>query len=189
MSPEPDSSPIRPEDLLAHAQWACALARTLVRDAATAEDLVQETWIAALEKPPRADRPLRPWLAGVLRNLARFRARGEGRRARREEKAATARTVVPSPAELSQKLESQRLLADLVAQLEEPFRSTLLLRYYEELSAAEIARNQGVPAGTVRWRLKRALDTLRDRLDDVHDGDRRAWCLALLPLAQEWTGT
>ncbi|MCZ6787073.1 MAG: sigma-70 family RNA polymerase sigma factor [Planctomycetota bacterium] len=189
MSPESDSSPIRPEDLLAHSQWARALARTLVRDAATAEDLVQETWVAALEKPPRADRPLRPWLAGVLHNLARFRARGEGRRARREENAATSRTAVPSPEELSQKLESQRLLVDHVAQLEEPFRSTLLLRYYEELSAAEIARNQGVPAGTVRWRLKRALDTLRDRLDDAHNGDRRAWCLALLPLAQEGTGT
>ena len=58
MSPEPDLSPIRPEDLLAHSQWARALARTLVRDAATAEDLVQETWVAALKRPPRADRPL-----------------------------------------------------------------------------------------------------------------------------------
>ena len=50
-----------------------------------------------------------------------------------------------------------------VLELDEPFRSTLLLRYVEGRSAADIARRQGVPAGTVRWRLKAALDDVRAR--------------------------
>ncbi len=77
----------------------------------------------------------------------------------------------------------QEQLAAHVKALPEPFRATVLLRYFEGVSAAEIARRDRVPAGTVRWRLKRALDLLRERLDAEHDGDRRAWALALLPIA------
>ena len=46
-------------------------------------------------------------------------------------------------------------------ELDEPYRTTLLLRYGEMLSSVEIARRQQVPAGTVRWRLKSAVDRLR----------------------------
>src|SRR5205814_10341316 len=49
-----------PEELLAHAGWVRALARELVRDASTADDLVQETWLAALRHPPRAGSSMRP---------------------------------------------------------------------------------------------------------------------------------
>lgn len=45
--------------------------------------------------------------------------------------------------------------------LDEPYRTTVLLRYYEGLTAAAIARLLSVPAGTVRWRLSQALDRLR----------------------------
>src|SRR5690606_16202063 len=57
------------EQLLRHSEWARALARHLVGDAADAEDIVQEAWIAALASPaPKG--ALRPWLAGVIRKLA-----------------------------------------------------------------------------------------------------------------------
>ena len=52
-----------------------------------------------------------------------------------------------------------------MAALEEPFHQTLLLRYFDDLSAAEIARRLHVPAGTVRWRLSTARDLLRADLD------------------------
>ena len=174
----------RVEDLLEHAAWVRGVAYALVRDASTADDLVQETWLAALRRPPDGDRPLRPWLAGVVRNLARQRRRGDARRERREEAVAARGAELPTPDELAARLELQRGLADLVAELAEPFRATLLLRYYEGLSGADIARREGVPAGTVRWRLSRALELLRERLDDRHEGDRRAWALALVPLAR-----
>ena len=71
------------EGLLAHGAWARRLAHSLVGEAAAADDLVQEAWRAALERPPALDRPVRPWLGRVLTNLARHRARGAvgGRRA------------------------------------------------------------------------------------------------------------
>jgi hypothetical protein len=58
---------ITAEDLLANQAWLKRLACRLV-DPATAEDLVQETWAAAVRSRPERDRPLRPWLAEVLRN-------------------------------------------------------------------------------------------------------------------------
>ena len=49
--------------------------------------------------------------------------------------------------------------------LHEPLRSTLLLRFFEGMSAADIARVQGIPAATVRSRLKDALDRIRAGLE------------------------
>src|SRR3569623_646795 len=83
MAPEPDA--ISQEDILQHAEWVRRLALALVRNADDANDLAQETWEAALTRPPREAGPLRPWLVGVARNLSRMRARSSGRRVRREE--------------------------------------------------------------------------------------------------------
>jgi DNA-directed RNA polymerase specialized sigma24 family protein len=63
------------ERLLHHSEWLAALARRLVRDGASADDLVQETWLAALRHPPAAGRSVRAWLTTVARRLAR----GQGR--------------------------------------------------------------------------------------------------------------
>lgn len=97
--------------------------------------------------------------------------------------------ALPSAAELVAKAEAQRTLVDAVLHLDEPYRSTVLLRFFEELSAAEIARRQDVPAGTVRWRLAEALQRLRSELDAKFGGDPRAWCTVLLPLVGRGTGT
>src|SRR6185436_7107507 len=89
--------------------------------------------------------------------------------------------AVTDPEELLARHQALRVVAELVAELDEPFRSTILLCYGEGLEPSEVARRLGVPAGTVRWRLKRALDLLRERLDARHDGDRRRWVLLLAP--------
>src|SRR5206468_4093801 len=59
------------QGLLAEDRWIRRLARRLAGDAHAAEDLVQETWAAALDVRQDAPRPhaLRPWLRGILRNL------------------------------------------------------------------------------------------------------------------------
>ncbi|MFT5198058.1 MAG: RNA polymerase sigma-70 factor (ECF subfamily), partial [Planctomycetota bacterium] len=144
------------ERLLTHQDWLRSLARRLVGDAATAEDLVQETWIAALKSPPDPTRPAKPWLAGVVRRLASMRARGEGRRARRQTEVARP-DIVPSTSDLVEEVDTQRRLVAEVLELSEPYRTTVMLRYFQNMSSAEIARHQGVPGGTVRWRLKRGL--------------------------------
>ncbi len=178
--------PIRPEDLLAHAGWLRQLALGLVRGSADPEDLVQATYLAALRSPPEADLPIRRWLAQVLRNVWKMRVRSTTRRASRETEFAAVEYAegATSPEALLARFQTQRLLADLVAELEEPYRSTVLLRYQEGLSSAEIARTQNVPPGTVRWRLMTGLEKLRGALDTKNEGDRRAWMVLLLPFGK-----
>src|SRR5262245_23332549 len=138
MTTKPTASP---EALLEHATWLRALARSLVGDAALADDLTQETWVAALRRPPEGDRDVRPWLGTVLRNVARFRGRGDGNRAARERAAAATAAATgaggepaaPSSEELLERHETQQLLARLVGELDEPYRTTVLLRFGEGL--------------------------------------------------------
>jgi RNA polymerase sigma-70 factor (ECF subfamily) len=170
------------EELARHARWIRGLSRALLRDEAAAEDLVQEAWLVALTRPPREGR-LRPWLREVARNLAGRHHRGTARRAAREERA----RIPPEPEApdaFAERLETEQRVTRELAALAEPFRSTLMLRYYEELEPAEIAARLDLPGGTVRWRLARGLALLRERLDRAHGGDRRAWSLALIPLAR-----
>lgn len=180
--------PARIEDLLAHADWLRRLA-VHVAHGAEADDVVQDTWVAALRSPPDAGRPPRPWLAEVLRNFVRRRMRGERRRRRvivpaapTADPAHTDAATAPSRDTLLERAEAQRILAELVASLPDPYRGTIMLRYYDGLSAAEIATAQRIPPGTVRWRLKVAIERLRAGLDARYAGDRRTWCVALLPL-------
>lgn len=70
------SHTLQPKDLLEHLEWMHRLARALTNgDAAEAEDLAEDAVHAALADPPRLRGPVRPWLGGVLRNLARMRRR------------------------------------------------------------------------------------------------------------------
>jgi RNA polymerase sigma factor (sigma-70 family) len=168
------------EELLAHAGWLRRLALRLVADADVADDLVQETWIAAARNAPETRQSLRPWLAKVLRDAFRMRARSEGRRSAREQAAAIMSDDVPTPEFLVARAEAQRRLVELVLGLAEPYRGTVLLHFCEGVSLADIARVQGVPAGTVRWRMKVAIDRIRAQLDEA--GDRRQWAVTLLAL-------
>jgi len=169
----------RAEDLGHHAQWMRRLARALVRDAATAEDLVQDACVRALAHAPIQVRSLRAWLRQILWNLVRQHYRSEFRRRGREE-ACTPAEAEAAPDEMSERLESQRMLGEEFPSLREPYRSMLWMRFYENLAPAEIARRTGVPAGTVRWRIKVGLDLLRDRMDKRHRGVRSTWSALLL---------
>lgn len=178
----PPAVPIRPEELLQHAGWLGALAASLVADPASADDLVQDTYVAALKRPPSGGRELEPWLARVVRNFAKKRVRGEVRRTAREETAARPDGAA-SPDAILERLELQQVLVEELRALDEPWRSAIVLRYVEGHTGAEIAKLLGVPAGTVRWRLKGALDELRARLDRRFGGSRESWCAVLAPLA------
>ncbi|MFI5401989.1 MAG: sigma-70 family RNA polymerase sigma factor [Planctomycetota bacterium] len=165
-------------DLLEHRDFVRAVARGILADEHAADDVVQETCLRALERPPRA---LRGWLARVAKNLALTALRREKTRDRRE-RAGARPEGQPSVAEAASRLEQHRLVVEAVLALEEPFRSAILLRFYEDRKPREIARELGVPVDTVRSRLRRGLERLRARFDERHGGDRAAWSLALLPL-------
>src|SRR5207237_616726 len=126
-----------PETLLEHAAWLRRLAASLVGD--SADDLVQDTWLAAMRRPPDGDRPLKPWLARVIRNAARFRWRGDTNRTAREAIAArNFEIATPTSEELLARHQLQRLVARLVAELDEPYRATILFRYAEGLTPTQI---------------------------------------------------
>lgn len=183
MNDSPANPAVPLETLLAHADWVRALARRLVADPASADDVEQEVWRAALENPPREETNPRGWLASVARNAARSLGRQRTRRAARERRVARAEAL-PATSELVAETELSRELAGEVLALEEPYRTVLLLRYWRALDVDAIARAQSLPRETVRTQLRRGLERLRERLDRRF-GAREAWIAALAPLARE----
>jgi len=166
----------RLDRLLENARWMRALGIELA-GATEGEDLVQEAWVAALEEPRAVHRPA-AWMKGVLRHLAARARRGRERRTRRERVAARAEAQ-PAADELVAEAEGARALLRVVMELEEPFRATVLLRYWRGWAPERIAAAQGVPAATVRTRLHRAHARLRARLDQANGG-RQAWAAVFL---------
>ena len=166
------------EELLGNARWMERFAHTLCQDG---DDLAQDAWVAALEKGAPRPGQERAWFSTVMRNSFRMRLRGSQRRTQREQ-AAPEPQQPPIPDVLTQRLLVERRLGDHLLRLTESQREVILLHFYDGMSAADIGRQLGVPATTIRSRLERSLELLRDALDDESDGDRGAWRLALAPL-------
>lgn len=147
-----------------HQEAVFRLAYLFSGDADEAEDIAQETFIAALRALPRFDttRPLRPWLLRITANMAHNRRRSVGRYL-----AALRRAVLADPppestaeAESARRWESQTLW-EAVRHLSAVDQEVIYLRYFMELSVNETAEVLKVEPGTVKSRLSRALDRLR----------------------------
>jgi RNA polymerase sigma-70 factor (ECF subfamily) len=145
------------------------LARRL--GASVADDLAAETFAVAFRNWDRLDpeRPVRPWLYGIAANLVRHHWRKERRMLR-----AYARTGVdPVFAEDDEAVERadadtrRRELATALAELRRDEREILLLHAWAELTDSEIADALGVPIGTVKSRLSRTREKLRNQLGGV----------------------
>lgn len=182
-------TPLDPELLLSQTGWIRNLALSLV-DPSRAEDVVQETMLTALHVQA-ADRgtpgptSLRAWLARVVRNKAYTILRSDGRRKNREQFAARRETSqAPSPSELGERSEQIRLVVEGVVGLSEPYRSTLLLRYFDGLKTEEIAEALQITPEAARQRISRALRKLRNGLDQSQGGDGKTWRSTLLPLTK-----
>jgi RNA polymerase sigma factor (sigma-70 family) len=134
-----------------------------------AESLLGEVFRVGFEKRATYDceRPAaRPWLYGIATNLIAHHRRSEARRLR-----ATARVLLRHPAQedpaeaIVARLDAAELLprvADALARLPDGERDALLLFAWEELSYDEIAVALDVPVGTVRSRINRARQSLRE---------------------------
>ncbi len=162
------------------------LAANLVQDPAGAEDVAQDTMLAALAGPPRRlddVRSLRAWLRRVATNLANLARRRSARRRRREEVVARPEAV-SSAAEAVEHASQLRRVVEAVLELDEPYRSTVLLRYFDGLTTEQIARRTAATPVATRKRLSRGVERLRQRLDEESGGNRRAWIAAMLPFAR-----
>ncbi len=161
--------------------WMRRLARRLVSGVAGAEDALAQARLAALRRERAGERVGDGWVARATLNFARREQRDEAVRRAHEQLAARSEALPPAD-ELAARLDAQRTLADELRALAEPYRSTLVRRFFDGWSAARIAREAGVPATTVRTRIERGLELLRERLDR-RNGGRREWLSALAPLA------
>ena len=149
-----------------HARALHGYVRRFCPDRASADDIVQETFIRAWRHLPQLsadDRLVRAWLFRVARNLLT-----DADRARRSRPV----TVRVQPAEaggddtnLSQVLD-QQLVADALQQLSPSHRAVLVETFYQGRTLARVARQLGIPYGTARSRLHYALQALRQQLED-----------------------
>ena len=155
---------------LPHLDDVYTLARYLLRDAADAEDAVQECFLRALKHFDSYRGPaMKPWLFAILRNVCRaeFARRANAPTAPIDDVPDDA-TQTPLWHETRETPETQMLhrwdsstIRRLVASLAEPFRETFVLREIHDLSYREIADVVGAPVGTVMSRLARARAMLR----------------------------
>ena len=167
------------ESLLAHVGWVRRLAHRLVHDPDTADDLTQETMLAALQNGASARSP-RAWLGRVLRNVLWERVRQNRRREAREQVVAN-RPLAASSAEVVERVDTQRAVVDAVMRMPPHYRIVLLRRYFEGETPTQIAAALATPTATVKTRLQRGLERLRTELDHIY-GDRTRWQPALLAL-------
>lgn len=139
------------------------LAVHLTRDTAAAEDLVQDTFIAAMQSAAdyREDARLWPWLSGILGHRAQAHARAESRR---PDPARLRRTAPLTPLQNAQATELSEQLSNVVEAMPPQYREVLLLRLQHGLSSREIGQVLGRSPATVRTQLRRGLDQLRLRL-------------------------
>jgi RNA polymerase sigma-70 factor, ECF subfamily len=170
------------------------LARSVLRDAAEAEDVVQETYVRAFARLDEFRGPdgFPAWLARIAYNEALGRVRGAERvvslhdylsdgdgdgDARRIE---IMTSPQPDPERLTGYGELRRMLEDAIDALPDDFRAVFVLRAVEGMSVAETAQALAIPPETVKTRLHRARNRLQEALGARFE--------ALVPAAFEFGG-
>jgi RNA polymerase sigma factor (sigma-70 family) len=154
-------------------QPAYSLALQLLRNPDDALDCAQDGLLRFFGSIHRleAGRPVKPWLLTIVRNRARDLLRRK--RVRRHESLEPAdpdappRQILdtgPGPAALAERRELQERVWSALGRLPDHHREILVLRDYQDLRYAEIARLLSIPVGTVMSRLHRARKALRDVL-------------------------
>jgi RNA polymerase sigma factor (sigma-70 family) len=142
-------------------------ARTFVRGAADADDLVQDTLERAISRwhQRRSDGETRAWLFTILHNLAVNHLRRAARRGREVPLDDAGESDVAAPSTQEDTLRRDGILG-AVGQLPDEQRSVLLLVSIEDVSYAEAARILDIPIGTVMSRLARARARLLKLLEE-----------------------
>ena len=160
------------------------LARRLIQDLPAGEDAVQDVWLAALGDGIRTGASH----GGAMKRGLKLRiwsfVRGESLRRVRDRSVAGRGMSEISPAELVEAQVIRRKVVDAVVGLKEPYRRTIILRFFEELTPRETADRMLVPVETVRTRTKRAFVMLREKLkSDL--SDYRGWLVPLGAFAMD----
>lgn len=132
-------------------------ARRLVRDAASAEDLVQQTFLRAIEGAATFDpeRRLLPWLLAILTNEGRMAQRRKARPT-----APAAASAPETPLQAAERREAEAALAAAFGELPPAYRDVVALRYLHDMRPRHIAAVLELPLATVKTRLQRGVRRL-----------------------------
>jgi RNA polymerase sigma-70 factor (ECF subfamily) len=147
-----------------HGPRLTRLAWLLLGDAASAEDAVQETLIAAWDAGRRggveSPQNLPAWLTGVLVNRCRKHRRSAARRRRRETAAYQQRSsTTPAPSSLPD--EDLAAMEQALSRLDAASREIIVLRYFQQFSVKQTADTLAIPEGTVKSRCHAAIEQMR----------------------------
>jgi RNA polymerase sigma-70 factor (ECF subfamily) len=153
-------------------QVAFRTAYVITGSAADAEEAAQDGFVKAYRALDtfRSGAEPRPWLLKIVANEARNRVRSAGRRHHLELRLVERfrpGDAAPSPEAETVAAEDTRRLLNLVNSLSDEDRLVITSRYLLELSGEETAAVLGIPEGTVKSRLSRALARLRTTLGEV----------------------
>ena len=171
-------------DVMAYEELIRMYQDVALRTAATfapdgdADDAAQEAFVKAYQALDRfrTGSPFRPWLLRIVANEARNRRRSAGRRAGLALRSAEDRRpgeAAPSPESAILADEQRRWLHAAVETLRPDDRDVIAARFFLELNEAETADLLGVPRGTAKSRLARALARLREALASTTTGGPR----------------
>ncbi len=144
------------------------MATVVLGGADGADDVVQDASVLAwrFRASLDADREFRPWYLRIVSNAAKNTRRAWGRRARLELRVAAMASSPadrePEPAAVTD--DERRLVVAALNRLRRNDRLVIALRFFEQMSEAEMAEVLACPAGTVKSRLARALVRLRQHL-------------------------
>src|SRR6188472_3953020 len=143
-----------------HWPGAYRAAYLVVHDAAAAEDIAQEAFLAAIRNLDRFDRrrPFAPWLHRIVVNRAIDHARARALRAETDLQPSLAAPAAAPGA-------PEEALLTAIGRLPPDQRAVVVLRHLLEYTPGEIATMLNLPRGTVNSRLRRGLDQLRDLIE------------------------
>lgn len=155
--------------LRCHQQDAQRASFLVLRQREEAEDAVQEAFVRAWDRIDQFDarRDFRPWLLKIVTNEARDRLRARGRRRRLKLRAIRemdTKKAVPSPERSVVTSERVGAVIEEINGMDEDDQTIMSYRYFLDLPTAEIADLLDMPHGTVRSRISRARQRLRERL-------------------------
>ena len=153
----------------------------MIGDRSEAEDLTQEVFVQVFKAIDqfRSESKLSTWVFRIASNLCKNRTHYLKRRhsehqdnidafgdrtALTSAEGATVATI-DRPDDIVQGLQMERVIQEAIALLESEFREALLLRDVEDMSYEEISEITGVPVGTVKSRIHRARDRLREAIE------------------------
>jgi RNA polymerase sigma-70 factor (ECF subfamily) len=154
----------------AYMRQAFNLAYRVVQQREDAEDLVQESFLAAYQYLDSFDvsRPFGPWLMRIVLNRGANLRRSRARRTTEPEVEGI--STAPSALELSERAEARVILAEALAALPERQRLIVTLFDVDGRTSTEIGEMLELAPGTVRWHLHEARRALRAALSRFHGG-------------------